>query len=215
MTLKAENLTLKYKDGEGFRTILDNTSLSLRKSQANIFIGPSGSGKSSLIYLLSSLRSPDSGKVYFNDTLITNNKTAEQIRYEHFGFIFQQHFLIPYLTVLENICLARKDRDLKEAALGLLDEMNIKQLSNKKPYQISGGERQRVAIARALVKKPSIIFADEPTAALDRDNAVLIYNLLKKSSKDCVVIIATHDISLLNGDERVFKIENKKLIEMA
>jgi len=213
MELVAKKITLKYKDGESSRVILDNISLSFKRSRSNIIIGPSGSGKSSLIYLLSSLRNPSSGEVFFNDTQITNRKNSDQIRYEHFGFVFQQHFLIPYLSVFENICLARKDKDLKNEATRLLDELGIGNLSHKKPHQISGGERQRVAIARALVKKPAIIFADEPTASLDKNNAIKIFKLLKDAARTCIVIVATHDTSLLGGDERILRIDNTKIIE--
>jgi len=210
--LTAHNLTLTYRDGDTSRTIIDDVSVGFDDSRASVLLGPSGSGKTSLLLLLSSLRRPTSGTVTFNGRPITETKTAESIRYEHFGFVFQQHFLIPYLSVLENVCMARRDRDLRRPALEILEWLGIRELATHKPYQLSGGERQRVAIARALVKRPSVIFADEPTASLDRDNAVNIYSVLRSFSHGCILIVATHDPSLLAGDEQVLTISRSRLV---
>ena len=111
MVLSAVNLSLAYKDGESSRTVLDNISINLDDSKANIIIGPSGSGKSSLIYLLFTLRKPTSGKILLNGRDLTTTRDTAKVRYDHFGFVFQQHFLVPYLTVRENVCLARKDKN--------------------------------------------------------------------------------------------------------
>lgn len=160
---------------------------------------------------LAHLRQPTKGKVYWNGQELTGMKHNERIRYEHFGFVFQQHFLIPYLTVMENVCIANNDRNLKESAREILEQLGIASLTQKQPFELSGGERQRVAIARALVKHPDVIFADEPTASLDKENAIKIFSLLKDASKKCIVIMATHDTSLLNGDERVLVLENARI----
>lgn len=125
MVLSAVNLSLAYKDGESSRTVLDNTSINLDDSKANIIIGPSGSGKSSLIYLLSTLRKPTSGKILLNGRDLTTTRDTAKVRYDHFGFVFQQHFLVPYLTVRENVCLARKDKNLKEEASRILTALDI------------------------------------------------------------------------------------------
>lgn len=214
MNIKAENISLIYNDGEiSKRKIFEQANLSLNKKDVAIILGPSGTGKSSLLYLLSGLRKATSGRILFNNFELVASKEATKIRYEYFGFVFQQHFLIPYLTVLDNICLSRKDRNLKEAAFELLDKMEMKSLAYKHPYELSGGERQRVAVARALVKKPKIVFADEPTASLDKDTAIQVYGLLKEYAKDSILIVATHDTGILHNDERVFYISNKKIIE--
>jgi ABC transporter related protein len=212
MVLSAVNLSLAYKDGESSRTVLDNISINLDDSKANIIIGPSGSGKSSLIYLLSTLRKPTSGKILLNGRDLTTTRDTAKVRYDHFGFVFQQHFLVPYLTVRENVCLARKDKNLREEASRILTALDIEKISDKCSYEISGGERQRVAIARALVKNPDVIFADEPTASLDKENAHNVFSLLKEKTKDRILVLSTHDTSLLEGDERVIRIENCKLI---
>lgn len=212
MVLSAVNLSLAYKDGESSRTVLDNISINLDDSKANIIIGPSGSGKSSLIYLLSTLRKPTSGKILLNGRDLTTTRDTAKVRYDHFGFVFQQHFLVPYLTVRENVCLAGKDKNLKEEASRILTALDIEKISDKCSYEISGGERQRAAIARALVKNPDVIFADEPTASLDKENAHNVFSLLKEKTKDRILVLSTHDTSLLEGDERVIRIENCKLI---
>ena len=213
MNLSTANLCLEYHDGKANRTIFKDVNLSVNATEVTVLLGPSGCGKSSLIYLLSALRKPSGGTVSLDETNITYNRNADQIRYENFGFVFQQHFLIPYLSVLENVCIARKDKNLEGYALELLDRLRIIELAAKKPYQLSGGERQRVAIARALVKNPKIIIADEPTASLDKDNAKAIYGLLKECAKGKILLIATHDTSLFDGNERILKIENYNVKE--
>lgn len=213
MELTAEEIVLKYKDGRNDLTILNELNVTFKPGAVNVLIGPSGSGKSSLLYLLSGLRKATSGVIKFNDILISDTTGTEKIRYENFGFIFQHSFLIPYLNVTENICMARKDMDLKSKAEELLKKLKIQDLAKKKIYQLSGGEKQRVAIARALVKEPSVIFADEPTASLDKENAKNVFNILRKNSKDKIVIIATHDTSLINENDHVFVIDDGKIME--
>lgn len=177
----------------------------------DVLVGPSGSGKSTLLYMLSALRKPTGGSIPFNGKIIDTDRIAERTRAEKFGFIFQRHFLIPYLTVMENVRMGTgsktADRDIKE----LLDRLSIADLADKKPFQMSGGQCQRAAIARALIKKPSVIFADEPTASLDRTNADNIYSLLRECADRSIVIIATHDISLLAGDEDIYRIADCKV----
>ncbi|HHU74584.1 MAG TPA: ABC transporter ATP-binding protein [Clostridiales bacterium] len=213
MILEAKGLTLEYPDGLSKRKVLDNINLSVKPKETVVLCGPSGSGKSSLIYLLSTLKRPSAGTVAFDNMVISNNKNADFIRLQNFGFVFQQHFLIPYLSVLENICIMRKDRKKISDAYHLMEDLRIETLANKKPHQISGGERQRVAIARALMNNPKVVFADEPTASLDKENANKIYSLLKNRTSDAILIIATHDMSLLEGDERIIKVENSKIWE--
>lgn len=214
MVLSAEYLTMKYRDGESDRIILQDISVEFKEKTQNILIGPSGSGKSTLLYLLSTLRNPTTGVIRLGDETISFNKNAEQIRYEKFGFIFQQAFLLPYLNAKENICMAQKDKNLSAQADEWLERLNLSDLAYKYPYQMSGGERQRIAIIRALIKKPCVVFADEPTAALDQDNARLVFEILKQEMSEGILIVATHDHSLLNGEEQIYKIDDKKLIKI-
>lgn len=196
--LEAKGVSLAYKDGSQYRKILEDVDLRLEVGGFTALLGPSGSGKSSLIYLLSLLREPTSGKIYLDGHEVTNRKDSYQIRYENFGFIFQQHFLISYLNVLENVCFASYDRkSVREDAVKILEELGLGDHMKKRPYQLSGGQRQRVSIARALVKKPRYIFADEPTASLDHETAVTVMDLLQEHCERSSVICATHDISVL------------------
>lgn len=207
MILEAKDLELVYADGQENHVVLDKINLQFDSGEKVIIAGPSGTGKSSLIYLLSTLRKPTSGSVIYKGKDITNSLDQEKIRYNDFGFIFQQHFLIPYLNVLENVCIAKKEPNIKEKAIVLLEKLGLGKMLYKKPYLLSGGERQRVAIARALVKQPSVIFADEPTASLDKKNAFQIFEILKEYSKDRLLIMTTHDMSLVNGDERIIYLD--------
>jgi putative ABC transport system ATP-binding protein len=164
-------------------------------------MGPSGSGKSSLLYTMAGFKMPTSGKVYYGEidyNKISPSESAE-IRRRDFGFIFQRHFLIDYMTVLENVLVPIND-DSKEAkvkAISILDKLNIAHLTNKKPYQLSGGQRQKVAIARALIGDPKVIFADEPTAALDHNSAIEVMKFLENYKKDKMIIVVTHDPFIL------------------
>ena len=169
--LGVKNIDLEYIDGRTKRTIFSNVSFDIHSGEFVSLLGPSGSGKSSLLYIVSLLKTPTVGEIYLDDVLISRAKNKNEIRYENFGFVFQHHFLIPHLTVLENVCTASYEKNVEKQAKDLLERLGLKDLINQKPYRLSGGERQRVAIARAVVKKPRILFADEPTASLDHHTA--------------------------------------------
>lgn len=166
-----------------------------------------------MIYLLSALKMPTSGQVVFDDIVISDKKDSSAERYDSFGFIFQQHFLIPYLNVLENVCIAIKDKDTIEKSKDILKKLDLEEHMNKKPHQLSGGQRQRVAIARALVKKPRILFADEPTASLDHNTALEVMSLIREMKDTTTLIMATHDTSLLAENDRIITVNNQKIIE--
>ncbi len=210
--ISCNNLCLRYPDGEKTKTIFDGVNLNINKGENIILLGPSGSGKSSLIYLLSSLRKPTAGQVFYKDTELSacSDKQASDIRKKHFGLIFQTHFLLPYLTVLENTMIGngRFDKVNKEKAENLLCTLGLGEYKKRKLHQLSGGPRQRVAIARALINEPDIIFADEPTASLDHKTACEIMSILKSYRQDKILIMATHDTSILNGDEKVFHLKD-------
>ena len=159
--LGVKNIDLEYIDGRTKRTIFSDVSFDIQSGEFVSLLGPSGSGKSSLLYIVSLLKTPTAGEIYLDDVLISGAKNKNEIRYENFGFVFQHHFLIPHLTVLENVCTASYEKNVEKQAKDLLERLGLKDLINQKPYKLSGGERQRVAIARAVVKKPRILFADE------------------------------------------------------
>lgn len=212
MNISVKNLCLSYKDGLKERVILEKTNAEIPEGSCNIIVGPSGCGKSSFLYVLSTLRNYNCGKILYDDIELNSTRSKTIMRYKYFGFIFQQHYLIPYLTVEENICMSQNEKISKESLYEILEKLNIVHLANSVPYKLSGGEKQRVAIARALIKKPAVIFADEPTASLDKETAIDIYNLLRKVNEKSTLIMATHDTSILIGDERRMVFENKHIL---
>lgn len=165
-------------------------------------IGPSGSGKSTLMYCISTLKKPTEGEVFYNGTDVTQiaDREKEQLRRREFGFIFQKHYLVPYMSALDNVVVAAADtgKDVVEKAKEALKTLGLKEREfGKKPAKLSGGQCQRVAIARAMFNDPKVVFADEPTASLDHENAFNVMKILKKYSEDRLVLVVTHDRSVL------------------
>lgn len=169
-------------------------------------MGPSGCGKSSLLYVLAGMRRPTSGTVYYDDVDIEAYSINEKarIRKEKFGLIFQKHFLIEYLTVLENVMIAvdHNTREYKEKAMDILESLKISHLANRKPGQLSGGQKQRTAIARALMNDPEVIFADEPTVSLDHNSALEVIGVIEQLKDRSTIVIATHDPTILRSADR-------------
>jgi ABC-type lipoprotein export system ATPase subunit len=194
-------------------SIFSNVSFDIQSGEFVSLLGPSGSGKSSLLYIVSLLKTPTAGEIYLDDVLISRAKNKNEIRYENFGFVFQHHFLIPHLTVLENVCTASYEKNVEKQAKDLLERLGLKDLMNQKPYKLSGGERQRVAIARAVVKKPRILFADEPTASLDHHTAQEIMKIFSELQENTTVVCATHDYGILPKTARILRIKNGKVVE--
>jgi len=211
--LSCKDLCLVYPDGNKTKTVLDKFNLEIKKGENIILLGPSGSGKSSLIYLLSCVKQPTSGDIFFNERRLTSmsQNALCDLRKKKFSFIFQMHFLIPYLTVIENVLTGINDYSpqSRRKVSELLEKLGLGGYENKKLYQMSGGERQRTAVARALISEPEIIFADEPTASLDHDTALEVMHLLKNLNKNCTLVMATHDTSILSGDERIVEVNKK------
>ena len=178
-------------------------SFDIQSGEFVSLLGPSGSGKSSLLYIVSLLKTPTAGEIYLDDVLISGTKNKNQIRYENFGFV----------TVLENVCTASYEKNVENQAKDLLERLGLKDLMNQKPYKLSGGERQRVAIARAVVKKPRILFADEPTASLDHHTAQEIMKIFLELQENTTIVCATHDYGILPQTARILRIEDKQIIE--
>ncbi len=165
-------------------------------------IGPSGSGKSTLMYCLSTLKTPTTGEIFYNGKSLTGLKEQdrETLRRDEFGFVFQRHFLVPYMNSLANVTVAAnaKGEAVRKRAESLLKSLGLGEKELKKrPGKLSGGQRQRVAIARAMMNKPKVLFADEPTAALDHENAFAVMDILKEYAKENLVLVITHDHSIL------------------
>lgn len=174
-------------------------------------IGPSGSGKSTLMYTMSTLKKLTEGDILYNGESVVNinDNKRQHLRRDEFGFVFQRHYLVPYMTAVDNAVLAANASvsESKKKAKKLLLDIGLKEKElNKRPAKLSGGQRQRVAIARAMMNDPKVLFADEPTASLDHENAFLVMKRLKEYSKDRLVIVITHDISIIKDANMVVEI---------
>ena len=210
--LQGEHLTLTYKDGETTLDAVRDVSISIEDHQFIGILGPSGSGKSSLLYLLSGLRQATTGEIYLDDRAYSKMPSNERValRRTEFGFVFQQHFLINYLTALENVMVASpmQDKAHAEQARALLADLGLGDKLHRFPYELSGGERQRVAIARAMIHRPRIIFADEPTGLLDRHTGLQVSALLRNYCRQGSLIAVTHNPEILTEADLVFTIRD-------
>ena len=215
MSLRAENVSLRYGDGDRTTYAVRDVSMEVPERGFYGIMGPSGSGKSSLLYLLSGLKPPSDGAIFYGSQPISGATDAVRVRLrrEQFGFVFQQPFLLNHLTARENILVAaaENDRDVKKRIDALLDELNILPLANRFPAHLSGGERQRVVVARAMINRPAIIFADEPTAALDHANGTAVIELLARYRNQGTVLIVTHDPAMLQGADRIYYLRDGAL----
>jgi putative ABC transport system ATP-binding protein len=180
---------------------LNGFDLSLPDKGIVGIVGPSGSGKSTLMYCLSTLKQPTEGEVIYNGKNLESIslKERERLRREDFGFVFQKHYLVPYMSAMDNVLVAANNQNgASKKAAEFLKSLGIKEKEfGKKPSKLSGGQCQRVAIARAMINDPKVVFADEPTAALDHENAFNVMKILKSYAKDKLVIVVTHDRSIL------------------
>jgi putative ABC transport system ATP-binding protein len=215
--LTADGLTLDYGRGAELAHAVNQVAVSVGAGDFLGVIGPSGSGKSSLMYLLSGLKRPTRGRVHFED-LDYGSLTPSglmRLRRARFGFVFQQHFLINYLSVLENVMVGAtiRDWDSERWARDLLVRVGLEDKIGQRPYQLSIGQRQRVAVVRALVHRPSIVFADEPTAALDQATGRQVVDLLADYRRESgrSVVVVTHDPDMLLGADRILRMRDGRL----
>ena len=206
-----KNLSMIYDmDTDEKMYALKGLELSLPDKGLIGIIGPSGSGKSTLMYCLSTLKKPTDGSVCYNGKELTTITDAEreQLRRRDFGFVFQKHYLVPYMSAFDNVMVAAVDNGAATqekakqflAALGL-GEPEI----GKRPAKLSGGQCQRASIARAMINDPKVLFADEPTASLDHENAFNVMRILKEYSADRLVLVVTHDRSILGDADRIIE----------
>ncbi len=213
--IKLENIDKYYQTGKVRNQVLNKFTREFKEDCFTILAGPSGSGKSTLLNILATLDKPDSGNYYFGGETV-NKKTDKELinlRKNNFGFIFQSFNLIPVLTALENVELPltlfkSSSNERRERAQYVLRLVGLQDKINQKPGELSGGEQQRVAIARAIVTNPKIIFADEPTANLDKRNAENIIGLMKdlNETQRMNFIIASHDPNVINAGREVIRI---------
>ena len=210
---KLKNINLNYLLNGNNIKILKNINFEIKKNERVAIIGESGSGKTSLLMLMSGLESPTNGSIVFDkeDLSKINEKRRTEIRRKKIGLIFQQFYLIPNYTALENVMFPmqiNKINNEKEKAISILEDFGLVNRKNNLPSELSGGEQQRVAIARAISFDPEIILADEPTGNLDRKNTELVSNLLLEYSrkKKICLILVTHNMNLARKCDRIMKL---------
>ena len=211
--IQAKAASLLYRDHEREVFACRGVDLTVREGEFLGILGPSGSGKSSLLYLLSGLKTPSSGEIVFEgqDLNKLNDIERAQTRLQEFGFVFQYPYLLGYLSAFENVQIARPDQDLRTEADKLLDTLGLGSKKQRLPHELSGGERQRVCVARALLGKPKVIFADEPTANLDHTNGLQVVKLLNENRGDGALVLVTHDPSMLEEADRIVRLEDGEL----
>jgi putative ABC transport system ATP-binding protein len=212
--IRAEALTLRYFDHGRIIHACEAIDLTIRPGEFVGILGPSGSGKSSLLYLLSGLRAPTSGVVEFQGRRLETLTPAERaaIRLRSFGFVFQQPFLLNYLTAIENACLGQT-QPRYDHARRVLERLGIGDLAHRWPHELSGGESQRVCVARALAKDPKVVFADEPTASLDHATGAAVVDLLVSHLGGGALVMATHDPSMLSRATRIIRLADGRIVE--
>ena len=207
---KLDNINLTYQLNGTDIKVLKNINFEIKKDERVAIIGESGSGKTSLLMLMSCLENPTSGSIIFNNEDLSkmSEKKKTEIRKTKIGLIFQQFYLIPNYSALENIMFPMQINNIKnkkKKAISILTEIGLAHRKNNLPSELSGGEQQRVAIARAISVNPEIILADEPTGNLDRKNTELVSNLLINYSKKKKIslILVTHNMELAKKCDRI------------
>jgi putative ABC transport system ATP-binding protein/lipoprotein-releasing system ATP-binding protein len=219
--LKIEGKKITKSFGNPSQEVLHGIDVKIDSGEFVALTGRSGSGKSTLLYILSTLDQPTTGEVFYDGESIANwnSHQIHQLRNEKIGFVFQFHYLLPELTVLENILLPaiklKKDQELKKRALLHLDIFGLQDKVNRFSGQLSGGEQQRVAIARALIMKPKVLYADEPTGNLDTHNSDLVMKQLKiiNQEEKTTIVLITHDPGFALQAQRQIQLVDGSLIK--
>ncbi|MGW7082324.1 ABC transporter ATP-binding protein [Streptomyces sp. NPDC054871] len=216
MSLSLEDITLTYPDGEGRLTALDGVGLDVPAGTMTAVVGPSGSGKSSLLAVAATLVTPDAGRVVVGGTETAALTAAEraELRRRRMGIVFQQPNLLASLTALEQVeLMARLDGrgrsgEARDRARELLDTVGLAGLTHRRPHQLSGGQRQRVGIARALMNSPAVLLVDEPTSALDHERGAAVLDLLGRLTREwgTATVLVTHDRARLSVADRVVEL---------
>jgi putative ABC transport system ATP-binding protein len=217
---RAANVSKSYGDGDAAVHALDDVSVSLAAGEFTAIMGPSGSGKSTLLHVLAGLDRPTSGEIYVGDTEITSlkDKALTLLRRDQIGFIFQSFNLLPTLTAAENIVLPIKIAGRKPDAFwvqSIVETVGLSERLSHRPSQLSGGQQQRVAAARALASRPQIVFADEPTGALDSRSGAELLGFLRTAVKELgqTVVMVTHDASAAAYADRVLFLADGKIVD--
>jgi lipoprotein-releasing system ATP-binding protein len=219
--LEAKHISKDFHDPVTVRVLSDIT-FSINKGEFVSVIGKSGCGKSTLLYVLSTLDTDYEGDLLIdNDNMRGKNENQlAKIRNEKIGFVFQFHYLLNEFSVLHNVMLPalklnkEEENQVEQMALQKLEVLGIANLANKKPNQLSGGEKQRVAIARALINSPQIIMCDEPTGNLDKKNSEIVFDIFERLTKEFhqTFLVVTHDTSFAQRTQRIIEMEDGRII---
>lgn len=222
LALHAAGLTKIYGSGHTEVVAVRDATIEVKKGEIVALLGPSGGGKTTLLTMLGLIRSPNTGQIVINGTLVFDNHQAKvnvrRFRRQNLGFVFQKANLIPFLTATENIRLAMEIDDQparasRKRAMELLEYLGVAERAENLPSMLSGGEQQRVAVARALANHPSVLLADEPTAALDSMRGRQVMELFRKVAheQNAGVIVVTHDHRTLDLFDRILEMEDGTL----
>lgn len=220
MTLALHDITLTYPDGDGRLTALDHVTLDVPEGGLTAVVGPSGSGKSSLLAVAASLVTPDSGTVTVGGTVTTGLSRGEltELRRRTTGIVFQQPHLVASLTAAEQLqVMARIDgrspARARPRARELLDAVGLADVADRRPHQLSGGQRQRVNIARALMNDPTVLLVDEPTSALDHERGAAVIDLITQLTRQnaTATVLVTHDRAHLSAADRIVEVHDGRV----
>ncbi|HEX4961303.1 MAG TPA: ABC transporter ATP-binding protein [Thermoanaerobaculia bacterium] len=221
--IELRDLTKAYEEGSRRRMVLCGANASFARGEMVVLVGRSGTGKSTLLNLLSGIDQPDSGEVIIDGVSISTLSERERtlFRRDRIGFVFQFFNLIPTLTVEENILLPlelkrrKVSREERQGALHLLEEVGLADRGGSYPDRLSGGEQQRVAVARALAHDPFLVLADEPTGNLDLETGLQVLEILDRLTRRAgkTLVMVTHSPEVVGLADRVFRIEDCRLVE--
>ena len=219
--LSAKKLCKSFAHNGGQIHILSHIDFDLYEGDFTVIMGASGSGKSTLLYALSGMDRATAGEVIYNGNDIVKMKENDlaKLRYTDFGFIFQQMHLVSNLTLFENVAVpgylnkSKPVAEVRKRTEKLLEQMSVSHIKSHLPTQVSGGEQQRCAIARAVINSPRVLFADEPTGALNRKNTTDVLDLLTELNRDGQsVLMVTHDMRAALRADRILYIADGKII---
>ncbi|MFB0617828.1 ABC transporter ATP-binding protein [Streptomyces sp. AGS-58] len=220
MSLHLTGITLTYPDGDNVLTALDRVRLMVPQGSLTAVVGPSGSGKSSLLAVAATLITPDAGTVTIDGTPTTRLTRGElaELRRRKIGIVFQQPNLLPSLTAAEQLQVmaqidGRKPRTARNRALELLDSVGLADQAGRRPHQLSGGQRQRVNIARALMNDPTVLLVDEPTSALDHERGAAVIDLITRLTHEraTATVLVTHDRAHLTAADQTAEVHDGRL----
>jgi len=219
--IQARRVSKTFGSGESATRALKEVSLTIAAGELVSIMGPSGCGKSTLLHVLAGIEKADEGEIWIDGVPVhtLNDRALSALRLNRMGFVFQQFHLIPVLTALENVALplvakGLPDRIAHRRARTALEQVGLSDKAHRYPAELSGGQNQRVAIARALVGEPKIVWADEPTGAMDSRTADMTIGLLRSinETRGTTIVIVTHDPAVAHRTDRIVRMENGRVL---